>query len=337
MEREIITQVLGNFTQLTGIKAKWRPIREADYVQYDRVDGFVQFTIGETKIEIPTEGINNVQNPTLPHLMNLKAVNKQVLVIANTIQPRFKKELHTLGINYIDGAGNSFIKQGAVVVLIEGRKEIETPTDLKAKPFSKAGLKVIFQFLLNDDYINETFREIAKAAEVSLDTVHKTVNGLKELQYLIPLNNYTLQWNRKKELFDRWMTEYETRLKPGLHIGNFAFQNEKDFNAWKKINFKSTLSKWGGEPAGELLTGYLKPEKLTIYTKENRLDWIRNYKLIPNPKGYISIYDRFWKHDEIRKNTAPPLLVYTDLINTGNRRNIETANKIYEQYLQDKF
>lgn len=337
MEREIITQVLENFTHLTGIKAKWRPIREPDYALYDRVDGLVQFNTGEAKIEFAVEAINNIQNPNIPHFMNLKAVNKHVLIIANIIQPRFKEQLHKLGINYIDNAGNAFIKRDPLFIWIEGRKEIATQQDLKAKPFSKAGLKVIFQFLLHDDYINETFREIAKAAEVSLDTVHKTVNGLKELQYLVPINNNTLQWNRKKELFDRWMTEYETRLKPGLHIGNFTYLNEKDFLTWKKMHFKGTLTKWGGEPAGELLTGYLKPEKLTIYTKENRLDWIRNYKLIPNPKGYISIYDRFWKVDELRQNTVPPLLVYTDLINTGNRRNIETAQKIYEQYLQDKF
>ncbi len=337
MEQKMIAQVLENFTQLTGIKAKWRPIREADYALYDRVDGLAQFTTGDGKTEFAVEAVSNIQNPNLPHFMNLKAVNKHVLIIATTIQPRFKDQLQKLGINYIDNAGNAFIKRDSLFVWIDGRKEIVTPQILKGKPFSKAGLKVIFQFLLNDDYINSTFREIAKAAEVSLDTVHKTVNGLKELQHLVPLNNYTLQWNRKKELFDRWMTEYETRLKPGLHIGNFTFLNEKDFLTWKKLNFKSTLTKWGGEPAGELLTGYLKPERLTIYTKENRLDWIKNYKLIPNAKGYISIYDRFWKYDEPRQNIVPPVLAYTDLINTGNRRNIETANKIYEKYLQDKF
>lgn len=336
MERQAVNQILQNFTQVTGIKAKWRATKDAGY-KYDYADGIIQFNTSGTRIEMAAEAKNNIQTPNLPGLINQKTHNKEILVLANTITPRVKKELHVLGINYIDAAGNAFIKHNPLFIMIEGRKEMETRKELKAKPFSKAGLKVIFQFLQHNDYINETFREIAKATGVSLDTVHKTVNGLKELQYLVPLNNYTLQWNRKKELFDRWITEYETRLKPGLHIGNFSFINEKDFLAWKKMNFKSTLTKWGGEPAGELLTGYLKPEKLTLYTKENKVDWIRNYKLVPNPKGYIHIYERFWKHDELNKNTVPPLLVYTDLINTGNRRNIETAQKIYEQYLQDKF
>ena len=337
MERQMLNQILGNFTGITGIKARWRPIKEADYVKYDYVDGIVEFNIRGTKIEMAAEAKNNIQNPSLPHLMNLRNHNKEVIVLANTILPRFKKELHALGINYIDAAGNAFIKQDPVFVWIDGKKEIETPQTLKNKPFSKAGLKVIFLLLTHDEFINETVRQIAKTAEVSLDTVHKTINGLKELNYLVRLNEFTLTWNRKKELLDRWITEYETRLKHGLHIGDFNFFNENDFLKWKKLNFKSTLTKWGGEPAGEILTGFLKPEKLTIYTNEPKIDWIRNYKLVPNANGYISLYQRFWKLDEPRTTTTPPLLVYADLINTGNRRNIETAQKIYEQYLQDKF
>ncbi len=31
-------------------------------------------------------------------------------------------------------------------------------------------------------------------------------------------------------------------------------------------------------------------------------------------------------------DTAPPLIVYADLMNTDDSRNIEVANMIYEQY-----
>jgi hypothetical protein len=336
MEKQMITEILGNFTKITGIKAKWRPLREADFM-YDYVDGIVQFDVDGNKIEIPADVKNNIQYPHLPALMVRKQHNKKVLLLAKSIMPRFKKELHALDINYIDAAGNAFIEQKPLFIWIEGRKDITNESELNGKPFSKAGLKVVFQFLLDDDYIDAPFRKIAKAAEVSLDTVHKTINGLKELQFLVPLNNYKLTWNKKKELLSRWITEYDARLKPRLHIGNFSFLAETDFLKWKKLNFQSPLTKWGGEPAGELLTDNLKPERLTIYTSEHRLDIIKRYRLYPDSKGNVSVYQRFWEHDEIKKNTVPPLLVYTDLINTGNKRNIEIAQKIYEQYLQNKF
>jgi hypothetical protein len=35
------------------------------------------------------------------------------------------------------------------------------------------------------------------------------------------------------------------------------------------------------------------------------------------------------------KNLVPPLIAYADLLATGKKRCIETAQKIYEQYIED--
>ena len=64
---------------------------------------------------------------------------------------------------------------------------------------------------------------------------------------------------------------------------------------------------------------------------------IKNYRLIPDELGKVLVYKKFWNIAEENKNTVPPLLVYTDLMNTGDRRCIETAQKIYEQFLQNQF
>ena len=337
MEQQLATEILARFTEITDIQAKWRTIRKTDYGRYERVDGLVQFNMGKAKFEIPAEVKPAVHNATIPHLLNLLKINPEIIVLAKTILPSVKRDLQALKINYIDGAGNAYIRNDRVAILLDGFKAITTNTGIKTQPFSKTGLKVIFQILQTDAYINATIREIANAAGVSLDTAHRTLQGLKELQYLVPLRKESYQLQRKKELLDKWIADYETRLKPALHLGNFTFSNEKDFLKWRNIRFDSTLTKWGGEPAGDLLTDYLKPETLTIYTDESKIDLIKNLKLIPNSKGYISIYKRFWKVDELKIKTVPPLLVYADLVNTGNRRNIETAQKVYEQYLQDKF
>lgn len=336
MTENEINEILDRFTKETGTHAKWRPIKKADYVLYDNIDGLVQLGVGKNKTEMPAEYINNIQNPHIARLLNLLNQNKKVIVLANTILPKFKQELRNLGINYIDAVGNAYLKYDSYFIWLDGRKQTESKFYSRAKPFSKTGLKVIFHLLLLDNLLNATIREIAKIADVSLDTVHKTISGLKDLKFIIPANKDTLIWDNKKELVDRWINEYESRLKPTLHVGNFRFFKEEEFHTWKEIHFKSTMTKWGGEPAGDLLTNYLKPEILTIYTDESKLDWIRNYKLVPDPKGYIEIYERFWYEDHEKVPFAPPLLIYADLINTSNRRNIETAKKIYEQYLQDK-
>jgi hypothetical protein len=101
-----------------------------------------------------------------------------------------------------------------------------------------------------------------------------------------------------------------------------------------ELNIEKTA--WGGEPAGDILTDYLHPGELTMYTTETKAELMKNYKLIPDNNGNIKIYQRFWEN-ATEANTVPPLLVYTDLINAGDRRSFDTAQKIYNDYLQNQF
>ena len=51
--------------------------------------------------------------------------------------------------------------------------------------------------------------------------------------------------------------------------------------------------------------------------------------------GDVEILERFWQPEEAwpYEDMVHPILVYADLIATGNQRNIETAKVIYEQYI----
>ena len=132
----------------------------------------------------------------------------------------------------------------------------------------------------------------------------------------------------------KWADEFSKNLKPTLLIGTFRFLKEDDLLAWKDLKLDITKTVWGGEPAGDLLANYLHPAEFTIYTDESRNELIKNYKLIPDEKGNVKVYQKFWKWDNSTQNTAPPLIVYTDLMAISDRRCIETAQKIYDEYLQ---
>jgi len=134
-----------------------------------------------------------------------------------------------------------------------------------------------------------------------------------------------------------WIERYEEKLKPDLLVGRFRFLDKNDFINWKDIKFENVETVWGSEPAGALLTKYLNPEILTIYTLETKSELMKNYRLIPDPVGNVKIYQKFWKNNNFENNTVPPLLIYTDLINTGDSRNIETAKIIYNDYIKDKY
>jgi hypothetical protein len=137
----------------------------------------------------------------------------------------------------------------------------------------------------------------------------------------------------KKELLQKWVTAYDEKLKPSLYIGNFRFLNPKDFNNWKALAIDTTKTIWGGEAAGNIYTGYLIPEVLTLYTIEKKLEIVKNYRLLPDVQGNIKVFQKFWHTDEATQKVVPQIIAYADLMATNDRRSIETAQKIYEQHI----
>ena len=87
--------------------------------------------------------------------------------------------------------------------------------------------------------------------------------------------------------------------------------------------------------AAAKLTKYLKPEQVTIYTQKTPGELLLTNKLKKDPNGDVEILEAFWQteYDWPHPELVPPLLIYADLLATGDARNIETARMIYEQQL----
>ena len=95
----------------------------------------------------------------------------------------------------------------------------------------------------------------------------------------------------------------------------------------------------GGEVAAAYLTKYLKPKVVTIYAKEPGRIALA-HRLRKKPDGNVEILKIFWNFEHLRQPTlrdytdlVHPILIYADLMATGDARNIETAEIIYEQQL----
>ena len=204
------------------------------------------------------------------------------------------------------------------------------------RAFTKTGLKVLFHFLLDGNDINRPYRDTANLAQVGLKNINYVISGLKEMGFLIKLNKEKYKLINKKELLDKWITAYGERLKPTLQIGTIRFLKQQDFNNWKNLPIHIGKTYWGSEPAGDLLTNYLRPAELTLYTTETRKALIKNYRLIPDEKGNIQVFKKFWERESENEKIVPPLLVYADLINANDRRCTETARKVYDELLQNK-
>jgi|TARA_R100000501_G_C2628418_1_gene122621 hypothetical protein len=114
------------------------------------------------------------------------------------------------------------------------------------------------------------------------------------------------------------------------------FINNGHLKNWRSLKLYSENGSilWGGEPGGALLTDSLRPEKFTVFTDLELSQVAKTLDLIPSETGTVEVLQKFWKGNDTNGKTAPALLVYADLINSGYGRNIETAKKILVSELQ---
>lgn len=336
-EHEIINLALENLQKQTHILGEWTPVDQGDF------DGEINLEFEGKSLRYKIEIKNELRNH---HLQQIEALNKEYqpfMVVATRLFPKIKEELRNQNIAYLEANGNVFLKNNGNIVWIEINPPIRTTIKTGSRAFTKTGLKVVFQFLLDETWINKTYREIAEQTGTGIGNITNIITGLKQDGFLLPVAKNEYRINNKKALLDKWVTAYDLRLKPALKIGTFRFLKEEDFNNWTTVPVLSGKTWWGAEPAGDLLTNYLRPAELTLYTTETRNDLIKNYRLIPDEKGNVKAYQKFWHTENAQNDTntvedivVPPLLVYTDLMNTGDRRCIETAQKVYDRFLQNK-
>jgi hypothetical protein len=333
MEPELIQQVLLLFQQETGLKTQWKALRGTE----KKLDGILTLTFENGKEVFAVECKREIQPVHLQHLYELQKANKRFAVIAGNILPHVKEELRKKKIAYFDLAGNAFIQTGKHFILIDGKRPVlQKNREQHNRAFTKAGLRVVFNLFIDPKLVNENYRKIAADADVALDTVNKTFLALKNLGHLMNAGPNTYKLVQLRRLTERWVEAYPTRLRPAIHIGNFRFLNEDELRKWKTIRLDKTKTQWGDEPAADLLTDYLRPEIFTLYTDETRNELMKNYHFIPDDNGSIHVYKKFWKYDEKKFKTVPPLLIYADLMNTKDPRAIETAQKIYNEYLKNR-
>lgn len=330
MEADILHIAQENLEKVVPFKLK---IGEGKFNGHNgnRVDGRVELCLGDEVLNFVVEVKKEVRTHQLPRIYALAETHKPFLLVAGQIFPRIKEKLKEKGINWLDAAGNMYVKTENHFLFIEQNEVYELEVE-KDRAFTKTGLKVLFLFLQDEKWLNRTYREIADAANVALGTIGYVINGLKKRKYLVKKDAKNNKIVRKEELIDEWIGAYETELKPKLRKGTFTFIDEEGTQNWKELTL-TEQAVWGGEGAADLLTGMLKPQELTLYTTQARADIMRQYRLKPHPSGFVKVYEPFWKMDE-KENTAPPLVVYADLILTGDERNFKIAEQIYAEFLQ---
>ncbi len=267
----------------------------------------------------------------------LNLFQQKGMLVAKYINPRIADELKKMDIPFIDTAGNAYINEPPLFIYIKGNKPFDKDIlEQPARTFRPTGLQVIFALLCNPGLENKPFREIATKADVALGTVGWIMYDLRRMAYLIDTGPRNRRLVRKDNLLDRWVAVYPEQLRPKKMIGRFKADNPY---WWENIDLKEINALWGGEVAANIMTENLRPQIITVYAKPPIGRFLLKNGLKNDVNGDIEILRIFWEieKDRLHNELVHPLLIYADLLATGDTRNIETARMIYEKELSKYF
>lgn len=303
-----------------------------------RYDAIMQLNRGGGCVTLSVEVKRSGKQIVWGKLLNQLDGAENPTLLTDYVNSGLGKKLRTQGINYVDAAGNAYLKIDTAglpfLVWIEGQKPVRHIEEKADHAFTKAGLRVTYWLLTHPEQVNETMRTLAQAVGVSLETVHRARASLQQRGFLLELSKNEWQLTNRKNLLDKWIDAYVTRLQPGLLRGRYRLLKNESMADWEKQPIDAPLTQWGGEPAADGLTDFLRPATWIIYTREATQTIMKQLRLLPDPEnGPVRIYEKFWPDDEPGP-LVHPLLVYADLLSSPDARNHEVAQKLYETYVQ---
>lgn len=332
MENKLLHTAIENLQKGEGIIAK--------QLKDNPLDGTLELQVNNHLIELVAFVKNEVRPQNYPQIAEFFRNNRNLILVANKIYPKVKELLRAERMAYLETVGNIFLNQEGVYIWLEHTKAHTPEKNIRNKAFAKSGLRVVYQFLTYPKILNEPYRTIADKAGVALGNIPAILDSLRDDGFLLKKDKHTMLLDRKKDLLNKWVDAYATKLKPSLKIGEFGLKNREDLSSIK-LDAMDSVS--GGELAGEFFTKYLRPERGTIYTRLGKAELIQKYGLIPQKNGPIEIFEMFWENlpieDPELNEKLPyvsPILAYADLIQTGDKRCLDTAKMIYDEYIQSE-
>lgn len=334
---EILEKAVHQFTALTGAGMKVWPGKLLAVNGNIQADAAIELTMGNQKTRFWAEVKNEIRETTLPYL--LKQLHKdpdEWLLICQYIPKPIKKSLKENGINYLEAAGNCFIRKEGLFFYINDRTVTEQRQPKEGKLWKQAGLKFLFAILQQPRLLNNPYRIIADITKIALGNIGPFIEELKEEGYVkegIENGKAFLLLENKELLRDKWIGLFNAVLKPKLKLGRFRFIDNKMMQGWQNIPAADFY--WGGEPAGAILTNFLQPEIFTVYTKEPKTKIMQQLRLVPDAKGNVELMEIFWDINQFnfQHKTVPPLLAYAELLTSPDSRNRETAERIKKIHL----
>jgi hypothetical protein len=273
-------------------------------------------------------------------LLRLQDLEPPVLLLTEYVTAAVAKLLRDAGIAFADTAGNAYLEFAGDLYYVVGNLPARRPRAEKiVRAFQPTGLRVVFAMLCAPELVSLPTRELARRLNVANGTVGRVMDDLTHLGFATTTGRRDRRLHNLHGLLERWVMMYPAQLRPSL-LRRRLMADAADW--WKTEKFDTGQVVLGGEPAADRLTGYLKPGMVTLYARgEPRPlnELIARHRLRTDPAGNVEVLDAFWPEETPTEQPglAPTPLIYADLLVGGGGRGLETAKRIYDDYLAKRF
>ena len=350
-ESETIDKALERLTEAHPVRVV-RLRREPQDLESRGWDGEIILKTAEGTFRYVFEAKSHLRPPDVRHLRIQTAASRKrwdrvvgALLIADYVNPQLAHELRDAGINFVDTAGNLFLRaEPGLFLYVEGKKSPVTQKKRVTRLFQPSGLTMLFGLLLQPESVNHPYRHLAEKNGVALGTVGWVMRDLREQGFLERTGKGRARLARRKDLFDRWVEGYSSRLRPKVFLGEFrspaadldqVVKALDEYAVQQKINWGLT----GGFAADELVHHYRGPT-LTLFLETWKQSLQKELRWLSSEGGPITALRAFSpdvfsvRPTDTTYPVVHPLLVYAELLYGGTDRELETARLIYTRCLE---
>lgn len=264
-------------------------------------------------------------------LAHLQLSSNPVVLVTEHVTAMQAERLKGLGILFLDGAGNAFLKQGTLFVLVSGRALLKRSVR-PSRLFRSSGMRAVFHFLCFSGSENLPYRGITNAVGLSLGAISWIMSDLKQAGHLVLLGTGDRRLVRKRELLERWVGAWPDGYRSRISLGRFETKQPDLI-----LGLRALPDAWlSGELAANELGCHEHPATAAVYTAVPAMEFAARHGLSPAPgSGRIELLRPFW-NTGLRvgpKHLAPPLLIYGDLLATRSDDALKAAARVYDEFL----
>ncbi|MBL9086089.1 MAG: hypothetical protein JNM10_03015 [Planctomycetia bacterium] len=243
------------------------------------------------------------------------------------------------GLNYVDLAGNCFLRAGRNIAFrVEGRTPY-TPTR-RARGVRAAGVRALFALVADPTLLEATGRAIANAAQ----TVHPTALGA--VRRLEDLGAIACEGRRRRWLpgglrvaLERWLDEYETVLRPALLVGTYRTPDRTPAELDARVAALAATDarvRFGGTAAADRIAPHHRGETTVVHVDGDAKRILARLRAAPDPRGTLVVMGMPGPLAAVgaTPDTVHPLLVYAETLHAADDRALEAARALRAKALR---